>query len=118
MDCLGRDSGGKGNSDPGADPLLDHTGWWIILIFISASSVALSLYRDRLITAFAPHKEDIVNFPASFVYPVLLLIAISFPPLFGQEIVILIVGVIWGLWYGFGEHLCVWCSERELTRDG
>lgn len=63
----------------------------------------LSLYRDQIITAFAPHQAGILAFPASWLFPVLLLISISFPPLFGQELVILVVGVIWGLWYGFGE---------------
>jgi len=27
---------------------------------------------------------------------------ISFPPLFGHEIVAILVGIVWGLWEGFG----------------
>lgn len=39
--------------------------------------------------------------PGGFVIPVAILIAISFPPLFGHELVALLCGVVWGLWIGF-----------------
>jgi uncharacterized membrane protein YdjX (TVP38/TMEM64 family) len=32
----------------------------------------------------------------------LILIALSFPPLFGHEIIAILCGVVWGLWVGFG----------------
>ena len=34
--------------------------------------------------------------------PIVILIVISFPPLFGHEIVALLCGVVYGLWIGFG----------------
>jgi len=32
---------------------------------------------------------------------VAILIVISFPPLFGHELIALLCGVVWGLWIGF-----------------
>jgi uncharacterized membrane protein YdjX (TVP38/TMEM64 family) len=34
--------------------------------------------------------------------PIAILIVISFPPLFGHELVALLCGVVYGLWIGFG----------------
>lgn len=48
-----------------------------------------------------PASEKIRDIPGGFVIPVAILIAISFPPLFGHEIIALLVGVVYGLWIGF-----------------
>lgn len=43
----------------------------------------------------------IKDIPGGFIIPVVILIIISFPPLFGHEIVGILVGAVWGLWIGF-----------------
>jgi uncharacterized membrane protein YdjX (TVP38/TMEM64 family) len=48
-----------------------------------------------------PHKDQITGLTVSWIYPVLILVILSFPPLGGHEIVLLVVGLIWGLWIGF-----------------
>jgi uncharacterized membrane protein YdjX (TVP38/TMEM64 family) len=45
--------------------------------------------------------EKIVNTPGAWAVPVAALIVVSIPPLIGHEIIILVVGVLWGLWWGF-----------------
>lgn len=45
--------------------------------------------------------ETIIHTPGAWAVPVAALILVSIPPLVGHEIIILIVGVIWGLWWGF-----------------
>jgi uncharacterized membrane protein YdjX (TVP38/TMEM64 family) len=40
--------------------------------------------------------------PVGWMIPIAALIVLSFPPLMGQEVIILIVGIVWGLWIGFG----------------
>ena len=40
--------------------------------------------------------------PAGWTIPIAVLFVLSFPPLFGQEIVCVLVGAVWGLWVGFG----------------
>lgn len=39
--------------------------------------------------------------PGGFVIPIVILVIISFPPLFGHEIVALLCGAVYGLWIGF-----------------
>jgi len=48
-----------------------------------------------------PASEKIRDIPAGFLIPIVILIVISFPPLFGHEIVALLCGVVYGLWIGF-----------------
>lgn len=42
------------------------------------------------------------DLPAGWLIPIAILIVISFPPLFGHELVALLCGVVYGLWIGFG----------------
>ncbi|GAA5953017.1 hypothetical protein JCM3765_003033 [Sporobolomyces pararoseus] len=99
--------------------------WWIVTILACVAVGLIAYYRDTIVEKFEPHKEDIVNFPVSYIYPVLVLIILSFPPLGGHEIVLLVVGLIWGLWIGFaiacvgtfvGEMLCFFLFKYLLTK--
>ena len=49
-----------------------------------------------------PFGEKVRDIPAGWLIPIAILIVISFPPLFGHEIIALLCGVIYGLWIGFG----------------
>lgn len=51
--------------------------------------------------AIRPVADKIVNTPGAWAVPVAALIVVSIPPLIGHEIIILVVGVLWGLWWGF-----------------
>lgn len=51
--------------------------------------------------ALRPFSVKIKDIPGGFIIPVIILIVISFPPLFGHEIVGILVGAVWGLWIGF-----------------
>lgn len=42
------------------------------------------------------------NLPGGWGIPIAVLVILNFPPLFGQEIVCLLCGLVWGLWWGFG----------------
>lgn len=44
----------------------------------------------------------IFSFKFGWVIPIVVLFVISFPPLFGHEIVAVLCGLVWGLWIGFG----------------
>ncbi|GAA5822389.1 hypothetical protein JCM10212_006828, partial [Sporobolomyces blumeae] len=99
--------------------------WWIVTILACVALALVAYYRDTIVEKFEPHKESIVNFPVSWLYPVLILIILSFPPLGGHEIVLLVVGLIWGVWIGFaiacagtfiGEMLCFFLFKYLLTK--
>jgi uncharacterized membrane protein YdjX (TVP38/TMEM64 family) len=67
------------------------------------------------------------NLPGGWGIPIAVLVILNFPPLFGQEIVCLLCGLVWGLWWGFGivaagtlylscracrgALLCAWCTR-------
>jgi uncharacterized membrane protein YdjX (TVP38/TMEM64 family) len=48
-----------------------------------------------------PWSEKVRDLPAGWLIPIAILIIISFPPLFGHEIIALLCGVVYGLWIGF-----------------
>ncbi|GAA6002969.1 hypothetical protein JCM10207_001924 [Rhodosporidiobolus poonsookiae] len=98
--------------------------WWFFAIVLAVAVALLSIYRDTIVEKFEPHKDQIIDFPASWVFPILILIILSFPPLGGHEVVILVIGLIWGVWIGFaitcagtfiGEVLCFYLFKYFLT---
>lgn len=73
------------------------------------------LQHDRIAEAIRPFSDNIADTQGTWAVPVALLVIVSIPPLVGHEIIILVVGIIWGLWWGFliavvgtfaGEILC------------
>jgi len=75
--------------------------WWILFVVISVLVGLMSLYHDQIVAALKPISIKIRDLPAGFLIPVAILIVLSFPPLFGHEIIALLCGVVWGLWIGF-----------------
>ncbi|WVN90819.1 uncharacterized protein L203_106062 [Cryptococcus depauperatus CBS 7841] len=69
--------------------------WWyyyLIAAVICVLVILMTIYHDNLTSSL----------PAGWLIPIAVLFVISFPPLFGHEIVAVLVGVVWGLWVGFG----------------
>jgi len=75
--------------------------WWILLFFIIGLSVALSSYHNQIVDGMRPYVENIKTSKFAWLIPLILLIIVSFPPLFGHEIITLLCGMIWGLGLGF-----------------
>ncbi|KAJ1323791.1 VTT domain-containing protein [Microdochium nivale] len=75
---------------------------WILTIAIIAVSALLIVYHDQAVDKLRPWAESVRDLPAGWLIPIVVLFVISFPPLFGHEIVALLCGVVWGLWIGFG----------------
>ncbi|KAK4051385.1 hypothetical protein OIV83_002869 [Microbotryomycetes sp. JL201] len=75
--------------------------YWILAIILTAALILLAIYQDPIVRWFEPRKQDIIDTPASWAIPIAVLVILSFPPLGGHEVVILVVGLIWGLWIGF-----------------
>lgn len=56
----------------------------------------------QIVKWLTPAANWMKNLPAGWVIPIAVMFIISFPPLFGHEIVAILCGVVWGLWVGFG----------------
>lgn len=75
---------------------------WVVLIIIGALTALISLKHDQVVDALRPFAEKVRDIPAGWLIFVAILFVISFPPLFGHELVALLAGVVYGLWIGFG----------------
>lgn len=74
---------------------------WIIGIIVTVLSILITINHDHVVATLRPISMKIRDLPAGFLIPVAILIAISFPPLFGHELIALLCGVVYGLWIGF-----------------
>lgn len=108
------------------DLSLIRSGWWATLIFSIAASVCLAQYHTQIVTAIGPYKIVIRRTQAwNWLVPFIVLIIISFPPLFGHELVILALGVCYRLDVAFliaiagtfaGEVAEFYVFKHYLTR--
>ncbi|WVQ84285.1 hypothetical protein IAT38_006437 [Cryptococcus sp. DSM 104549] len=79
--------------------------WWfyyILLVVGCVLVILMSLYHDDIVKWLKPVATWMQNLPAGWTIPIAVFFVLSFPPLFGHEIVAILVGVVWGLWIGFG----------------
>ncbi|KAH7084248.1 snare associated Golgi protein-domain-containing protein [Paraphoma chrysanthemicola] len=75
--------------------------WHIIGIGILVATVLITIYHDQVVEKLLPFSEKVRDLPAGWLIPIAILFVISFPPLFGHEIIALLCGVVYGLWIGF-----------------
>ncbi|KAF8316817.1 hypothetical protein DL93DRAFT_2226635 [Clavulina sp. PMI_390] len=76
---------------------------WVIVggvIFIVFFVVVMVLH-NKIVDAINPVAEKLRNLPGGWAIPIGILIILSFPPLFGHELVDIMIGVVWGVWKGF-----------------
>lgn len=78
------------------------TDYYIILVFICVLVALMTIYHRQIIDWLTPVSKKINSVSWGWVIPVAILFVISFPPLFGHEIVGILCGVVYGLWIGFG----------------
>jgi uncharacterized membrane protein YdjX (TVP38/TMEM64 family) len=60
-------------------------------------SLHLSLPRETPLTCLTRYHR----LPGGWAIPIGVIFVVSFPPLFGGEVVCLLCGLVWGLWIGF-----------------
>ncbi|KAL5485629.1 hypothetical protein ACEPAI_6670 [Sanghuangporus weigelae] len=76
--------------------------WYYVILGIILIIFALvSIYDRQIVRALQPATQKIKNLPGGWAIPIAIFFVISFPPLFGHEILAILVGVVWGLWIGF-----------------
>lgn len=75
--------------------------YWIFFIIINVFVVLVAIYHDKIVDALTPFSMKVRDLSWGWIIPIVVLILISFPPLFGHEIVAVLCGVVYGLWVGF-----------------
>lgn len=99
--------------------LISAAAWHILSILILVATVIITIKHDEVVAVsqyliaqpdtstdappqkLRPFSEKVRDLPAGWLIPVAILFVISFPPLFGHEIIALLCGVVYGLWIGF-----------------
>ncbi|KAL1722012.1 hypothetical protein EV715DRAFT_248429 [Schizophyllum commune] len=74
----------------------------VVAVILLVAFIVIFAMNDRILHALRPVKAWMDERPWGFVIPLAIYIAISFPPLIGQEVVAMFCGMIWGLGEGFG----------------
>ncbi|KAK4685259.1 hypothetical protein P7C73_g4894, partial [Tremellales sp. Uapishka_1] len=76
--------------------------WWYVLLVIIIVVVGLmAIFHRRIIDWMAPFVRKLRNLKAGYLIPAAIIFVLSFPPLFGAEIVHILAGLVWGLGVGF-----------------
>ncbi|KAF7361357.1 hypothetical protein MSAN_01168400 [Mycena sanguinolenta] len=79
----------------------EWTKYYFIVIIILTLTALISIYHHQIVKALTPVTNEMHKLKYGFLIPIGVLFVISFPPLFGHEIVAILCGVVWGLWVGF-----------------
>ncbi|KAJ6510534.1 hypothetical protein C8R45DRAFT_891990 [Mycena sanguinolenta] len=79
----------------------EWTKYYIIVTIILTLTALISFYHHQIVHALTPVTNWMHGLKYGFLIPIGILFVISFPPLFGHEIVAILCGVVWGLWIGF-----------------
>ncbi|KAF7972411.1 hypothetical protein HWV62_17960 [Athelia sp. TMB] len=89
-------------------PTVKHILIWTLLLLVIVAVIlmgpeliVIQVLHARYIKALQPIATSIRKLPAGFLIPVAILFVMSFPPLFGHEIIAIMVGVVWGAGWGF-----------------
>ncbi|KAL5503758.1 hypothetical protein ACEPAH_7829 [Sanghuangporus vaninii] len=75
--------------------------YYVILVIIIIIFALVSIYDRQIVRALQPATQKIESLHGGWAIPIAIFFVISFPPLFGHEILAILVGVVWGLWVGF-----------------
>ncbi|KAJ6482032.1 hypothetical protein C8R47DRAFT_1218024 [Mycena vitilis] len=77
--------------------ILCHHRHSAIIATLLVSVISISVYHTQIINGLKPFTDWLHNTPAGPSIPIVILIALSFPPLSGHELVSMIAGVAFGL---------------------
>ncbi|KAF8992445.1 hypothetical protein BDQ17DRAFT_1253909, partial [Cyathus striatus] len=78
--------------------------WWlyyIIFVVILALSILMLVYHTQIVHWLTPAINWMHNLKFGWLIPIGIIFVISFPPLFGHDIVAILCGLVWGLGPGF-----------------
>ncbi|PWZ02747.1 hypothetical protein BCV70DRAFT_154895 [Testicularia cyperi] len=81
---------------------LRYLHWWVMLVVVIAIVALTTIYHQQIVDWLTPISKKVTTVAWGWIIPVAILFIISFPPLFGHEIVLILVGLVYGIWIGFG----------------
>ncbi|KAJ7577426.1 hypothetical protein C8J56DRAFT_367110 [Mycena floridula] len=76
-------------------------GYYLVFALVLVLSALISAFHPRILDALGPITDRVHITRFGWLFPIPVLFVLSFPPLFGHELVAIVCGSIWGLWPGF-----------------
>ncbi|KZT22400.1 hypothetical protein NEOLEDRAFT_1071599 [Neolentinus lepideus HHB14362 ss-1] len=75
--------------------------YYVAVILITVLVGLITIYHTQIVHWLKPAADWMHQLRFGWLVPIAVLFVLSFPPLFGHEIVAVICGLVWGLWIGF-----------------
>ncbi|KAF5346208.1 hypothetical protein D9756_011139 [Leucocoprinus leucothites] len=75
--------------------------YYVALVIILVLTALMTLYHKQIVDWLTPVTKWLHDLSFGWIVPIAVLFVISFPPLFGHEIVAILCGLVWGMWIGF-----------------
>ncbi|KAI0750326.1 hypothetical protein C8Q80DRAFT_684474 [Daedaleopsis nitida] len=75
---------------------------FVVTVVIVGVLIAFLVLQDQIVDAIAPAATWLRETPFAWLIPIAIMIVLSFPPLFGHEVIHILCGEVWGPWIGFG----------------
>lgn len=75
--------------------------YYVFAVILTAITLFVTVFHHQIVDKLTPMAHKVKDLPGGWAIPIAILFVISFPPLFGHEIVAILCGVVWGLWIGF-----------------
>ncbi|KAH9169552.1 snare associated Golgi protein-domain-containing protein [Lactarius sanguifluus] len=75
--------------------------YYVIAVILTVITLFITVFHQQIVDKLTPMAHKVKSLPGGWSIPIAILFVISFPPLFGHEIVAILCGVVWGLWIGF-----------------
>ncbi|TFY50260.1 hypothetical protein EVJ58_g11121, partial [Rhodofomes roseus] len=76
-------------------------GYYVIFTIALVATILFTVYHTQIVKWLQPAANWMHGLKFGWLIPIAILFVISFPPLFGHEIVAIICGLVWGLGIGF-----------------
>lgn len=76
--------------------------YYVCLILFIVACALFAIYHRKIIDWLTPVSKKVNSVKWGWVIPVAIMFIISFPPLFGHEIVAVLCGIVYPFWEAFG----------------
>ncbi|KAK7691178.1 hypothetical protein QCA50_006281 [Cerrena zonata] len=75
--------------------------YYLITVLMLVFTVLFVVYHKAIVDWLHPAAKWMHDTPAGWLIPIVVFVIVSFPPLFGHEILGILCGLVWGLGVGF-----------------
>ncbi|TXT13382.1 hypothetical protein VHUM_00749 [Vanrija humicola] len=79
----------------------EWAGWYVALGVIVLGVALVAVFHQDIVRTLLPVARRLRALEAGWLIPLATIVLLSFPPLFGNDIVLILCGVVWGVRGGF-----------------